>query len=76
MHGLKQISSSIALTVVLQRKHHAFPRSAFHGLRWWQFDLSGSFIWALERLGLAKEVYRVAPAQQKSRAAKVNAKYV
>lgn len=42
--------------------HHAFPRSAFHGLRWWQFDLSGYVIWTLERLGLAHDVYRVAPA--------------
>jgi len=42
--------------------HHAFPRSAFHGLHWWQVDLSGSLIWTLERLGLAKDVYRVSPA--------------
>ena len=42
--------------------HHAFPRSAFHGLHWWQFDLSGYFIWILERLGLAYDVYRVSPA--------------
>jgi stearoyl-CoA desaturase (delta-9 desaturase) len=42
--------------------HHAFPRSAFHGLRWWQFDLSGYLIWTLERFGLAREVYRVSPA--------------
>jgi stearoyl-CoA desaturase (delta-9 desaturase) len=42
--------------------HHAFPRSAFHGLHWWQFDLSGYLIWTLERLGLARDVYRVAPA--------------
>jgi stearoyl-CoA desaturase (delta-9 desaturase) len=41
--------------------HHAFPRSAFHGLYWWQFDLSGYTILALERLNLAKEVYRVPP---------------
>jgi stearoyl-CoA desaturase (delta-9 desaturase) len=41
--------------------HHAFPRSAFHGLYWWQFDLSGYIILALERLKLAKEVYRVPP---------------
>jgi stearoyl-CoA desaturase (Delta-9 desaturase) len=41
--------------------HHAFPRSAFHGLHWWQFDLSGYVIWTLERLGLAREVYRVSP---------------
>ena len=42
--------------------HHAFPRSAFHGLHWWQFDLSGYLIWILERLGLAHDVYRVPPA--------------
>jgi stearoyl-CoA desaturase (delta-9 desaturase) len=41
--------------------HHAFPRSAFHGMHWWQFDLSGYIIWTLERLGLAREVYRVSP---------------
>jgi stearoyl-CoA desaturase (delta-9 desaturase) len=54
--------------------HHAFPRSAFHGLHWWQFDLSGYLIWALERLGLATEVYRIPPAllarqRQRARAA-------
>lgn len=38
--------------------HHAFPRSAFHGLRWWQIDLSGYIIRLLERLGLAKRVWR------------------
>ena len=42
--------------------HHAFPRSAFHGLHWWQFDLSGYLIWTLERLHLAREVYRIPPA--------------
>lgn len=42
--------------------HHAFPRSAFHGLHWWQVDLSGYLIWLLERLGLAREVWRVSPA--------------
>jgi len=41
--------------------HHAFPRSAFHGLRWWQFDFSGYVIWVLERVGLVKDVYRVSP---------------
>jgi stearoyl-CoA desaturase (delta-9 desaturase) len=43
--------------------HHAFPRSAFHGLRWWQIDLSGYLIRALERLGLVRDVYRVSPAR-------------
>jgi stearoyl-CoA desaturase (Delta-9 desaturase) len=47
--------------------HHAFPRSAFHGLRWWQFDLAGYIIRLLERLGLAHDVYRVAPAVQAAR---------
>ena len=41
--------------------HHAFPRSAFHGLHWWQFDLSGYIIWTLERLGLVQDVYRIPP---------------
>ena len=39
--------------------HHAFPRSAFHGLHWWQLDFSGYLIWLLERLGLVQDVYRV-----------------
>jgi stearoyl-CoA desaturase (delta-9 desaturase) len=43
--------------------HHAFPRSAFHGLHWWQFDLAGYVIWSLERVGLARDVYRVSPAR-------------
>jgi stearoyl-CoA desaturase (Delta-9 desaturase) len=50
--------------------HHAFPRSAFHGLHWWQFDLSGYVIWTLERLGLAREVYRIAPAALERRASR------
>ncbi|HEX5689779.1 MAG TPA: acyl-CoA desaturase, partial [Roseiflexaceae bacterium] len=28
--------------------HHAFPRSAFHGMEWWQFDLSSWLIRTLE----------------------------
>jgi stearoyl-CoA desaturase (Delta-9 desaturase) len=39
--------------------HHAFPRSAFHGLRWWQIDSSAYLIRGLERLGLAWNVVRV-----------------
>lgn len=46
--------------------HHAFPRSAFHGLHWWQFDLSGYIIRALERIGLVHDVYRV-PADMLAR---------
>ena len=47
--------------------HHAFPRSAFHGLRWWQIDLSGYLIWLLERAGLIYDVQRVSPDQLRHR---------
>jgi stearoyl-CoA desaturase (Delta-9 desaturase) len=41
--------------------HHAFPRSAFVGLHWWQLDLSGGFIWLLGRLGLANDIHVITP---------------
>jgi stearoyl-CoA desaturase (Delta-9 desaturase) len=41
--------------------HHAFPRSAFHGLHWWQVDFSAYLIRLLERVGLVKDVYRIPP---------------
>jgi stearoyl-CoA desaturase (Delta-9 desaturase) len=44
--------------------HHAFPRSARHGLRWWEIDLSAALIGALQRLGLAWNVTRIAPERQ------------
>jgi stearoyl-CoA desaturase (delta-9 desaturase) len=47
--------------------HHAFPRSAFHGLRWWQFDLAGYTIRLFERLVWACFVYGVAPDMQVAR---------
>jgi stearoyl-CoA desaturase (Delta-9 desaturase) len=50
--------------------HHAFPRSAFHGLHWWQFDLSGYVIWTLERVGLVRDVYRVTPEMRARYASK------
>ncbi len=36
--------------------HHAFPTSARHGLRWWQFDPSWLIITTLKRVGLAWDV--------------------
>lgn len=41
--------------------HHAFPRSAFHGLAWWQVDASAYLIRLLERVGLAWNVQQVTP---------------
>jgi stearoyl-CoA desaturase (delta-9 desaturase) len=49
--------------------HHAFPSSARHGLRRWQLDPSALVIAALERLGLAWDVVRVAPERQAAKAA-------
>jgi stearoyl-CoA desaturase (delta-9 desaturase) len=43
--------------------HHAFPSSAIHGIGKGQFDISARFIGALEKLGLARRVKRVTPAQ-------------
>ncbi|MEA2318759.1 MAG: hypothetical protein QOD44_2948, partial [Solirubrobacteraceae bacterium] len=44
--------------------HHAFPRSARHGLRWWEIDLSAALISFLEKVGLAWNVTRIAPERQ------------
>lgn len=37
--------------------HHAHPRSARHGLAWYEFDLNWIQIRLLERIGLAKKVH-------------------
>jgi stearoyl-CoA desaturase (Delta-9 desaturase) len=47
--------------------HHAFPRSAVHGLRRWELDPSAAVIWTLEKLGLAKNVVRISPERQHQR---------
>jgi stearoyl-CoA desaturase (Delta-9 desaturase) len=48
--------------------HHAFPTSAVHGLRRWQFDPSALVIWSLEKAGLAWDVVRIAPSRQAAKA--------
>ena len=47
--------------------HHAFPRSAVHGLRRWELDPSGLLIGGLQRLGLAWNVVRIPPQRQRAR---------
>ena len=37
--------------------HHAYPRSARHGLAWYEFDINWIQIWLLEKVGLVKDVY-------------------
>jgi stearoyl-CoA desaturase (delta-9 desaturase) len=39
--------------------HHAFQRSAYHGLFWWQFDLSGVIIRVLELTHIISDVQKV-----------------
>ncbi len=44
--------------------HHAFPRSAFHGLRWWELDPSAWVIRAMRRVGLGWNVVQITPERQ------------
>ena len=53
--------------------HHAFPRSAAHGLRWWELDPSAALIGLMRRLGLAWDLVRIAPERQVQRLAPAEA---
>jgi len=44
--------------------HHAFPRSAVHGLKWWEVDTSAMVIRAMRRLHLAWNVVEITPERQ------------
>jgi stearoyl-CoA desaturase (Delta-9 desaturase) len=50
--------------------HHAFPTSAFHGLRLWEklADPTGLLIALFERLGLVWNVVKISPERQASKA--------
>jgi stearoyl-CoA desaturase (delta-9 desaturase) len=50
--------------------HHAFPTSAFHGLRFWErlADPTGLVIAMLEKLGVIWNVVRVSPERQLAKA--------
>jgi stearoyl-CoA desaturase (delta-9 desaturase) len=49
--------------------HHAFPRSASHGMRWYEVDISALIITGLEKLGLASDVIRIDRERQETKAA-------
>ncbi|MHB8490811.1 MAG: acyl-CoA desaturase, partial [Solirubrobacteraceae bacterium] len=49
--------------------HHAFPRSAYHGLRWYELDPSGWLIAAMAKAGLAWDVVTVGAERQRERLA-------
>jgi stearoyl-CoA desaturase (delta-9 desaturase) len=47
--------------------HHAFPRAAVVGMRWFELDLSGLLIRALRSLGLARDVVTISPERRRAR---------
>ncbi|MEJ7788616.1 MAG: acyl-CoA desaturase, partial [Thermoleophilaceae bacterium] len=49
--------------------HHAFPRAAQQGLRWWEIDISALVIRAMRRLRLAWNVVLISPERQRERLA-------
>ena len=59
--------SVLSLGESWHHNHHAFPRSAYHGLRWWEVDPSGLIISTLHRLGLAWNVVRITPERQRAK---------
>jgi stearoyl-CoA desaturase (delta-9 desaturase) len=59
--------SVLSLGESWHHNHHAFPRSATHGLRWYEVDISGWVITVLERLGLVWSVVRITPERQRQR---------
>jgi stearoyl-CoA desaturase (Delta-9 desaturase) len=64
----------LALGEGWHNNHHAFPRSALHGLRWWQFDLSGLTIRLLARLRLISHVQRVSTGEVSTRLGRASMK--
>jgi stearoyl-CoA desaturase (delta-9 desaturase) len=53
--------------------HHAFPASARHGLRWWEFDISWLVIKSLALVKLVQDVKLPTPTQMARRRAAVRA---
>jgi len=51
--------------------HHAFPRSAAHGLKWWEIDLSALVIRLMRRLGLAWDVVLIPATRQQQKLAEM-----
>jgi stearoyl-CoA desaturase (delta-9 desaturase) len=49
--------------------HHAFPRSAVHGLRWWEIDPTAWLVRAMRKLRLAWNVVEITPERQRQKLA-------
>ena len=57
----------LALGEGWHNNHHAFPTSARHGLRWWQFDSSWMIICAMKWMGIASKLRTPSKAHQEKR---------
>jgi stearoyl-CoA desaturase (delta-9 desaturase) len=44
--------------------HHAFPTSAAHGLKWYEFDISALVIRGMKRVGWVTEMVEITPERQ------------
>ena len=49
--------------------HHTFPRSARHGLRWWEIDPTAWLIRGMRRVRLAWNVVEISPERQQQKLA-------
>lgn len=47
----------LALGEGWHNNHHAFPRAAYHGMRWWQFDFNALVIRTMAKLRLVRNVW-------------------
>ena len=47
--------------------HHAFPKAAYHGMKWWQFDFNAMVIRLMKRLGLVSNVWMPKPDEMEAR---------
>jgi stearoyl-CoA desaturase (delta-9 desaturase) len=62
-HNTKDHSTNLWWVALLSlgegwhNNHHAFPRSARHGLRWWEVDVTYLLIRLLSLMGLAKHIH-------------------
>jgi stearoyl-CoA desaturase (delta-9 desaturase) len=59
--------SILSLGEAWHNNHHAFPTSAYHGLRFWQIDPSGLVIRLMAKVGIISNVRRPSAKQLASR---------
>jgi len=61
--------SVLSLGESWHHNHHAFPRSAVHGLRWWELDPTAWVIRAMRAVRLAWNVVEITPERQRQKLA-------